>query len=66
LYGAATTWEGLGVIDYAFVPHTDSPGHPETRLVAAVAREYRAHAVNHRTLRDGQAIVVEGDRHELV
>jgi dipeptidase E len=47
------------------VPHVDSPGHPETELVAAVAQFYRDHDVRHRTLRDGQAIVVDGTSSEL-
>jgi dipeptidase E len=66
LYDSAVVWDGLGVLDYAFVPHIDSPGHPETGLVAAVARRYRETGVAHRTLRDGQAIIVDADRTWMV
>ncbi|WP_409055441.1 Type 1 glutamine amidotransferase-like domain-containing protein [Streptomyces sp. SYP-A7185] len=59
-YAAPVVWDGLGVLDFAFVPHVDSPGHPETEAVAVVAAGYRAAGVPHRTLRDGQALVIDG------
>jgi dipeptidase E len=59
-YGLPPVWDGLGLIDYAFVPHVDSPGHPETEQMAVVTEHYRRDGVPHRTLRDGQALVVEG------
>jgi dipeptidase E len=65
-YGSAPVWEGLGLIDYAFVPHVDSPGHPETEQMAVVTEHYRRDDVPHRTLRDGQALVVEGGITTLV
>jgi dipeptidase E len=65
-YDAPVVWSGLGLLDYAIVPHVNSPGHPETELVAVVARYYREQGVPHTTLRDGQALVVEGDVTSLV
>ncbi len=65
-YDAPVIWSGLGLLDYAIVPHLNSPGHPETELVAVVARHYREHGVPHKTLRDGQALVVEGGVTTLV
>jgi dipeptidase E len=32
-YGDPPVWDGLGVLDYALVPHVDSPGHPETEVI---------------------------------
>ncbi|WP_165949083.1 Type 1 glutamine amidotransferase-like domain-containing protein [Kribbella turkmenica] len=58
-------WDGLGVLDHAFVPHLDSPGHPETELVAKVAGLYDRTGVAYVPMRDGQALVVDGDRREL-
>jgi dipeptidase E len=66
VYGAPPIWEGLGLLGYAFVPHVDSPGHPETDGMAVVVDHYREQGVPHRTLRDGQALVVEGDTTTLV
>lgn len=59
-YGEPALWEGLGVLDHAVVPHIDSPGHPETELCGIVAANYRADGTAHRTLRDGQALVIDG------
>ena len=57
-YGVPPIWAGLGLIEYAFVPHVDSPEHPETEACGRLAEHYRATGVAHRTLRDGEAIVV--------
>lgn len=59
-YGAEARFDGLAVLDYVVVPHIDSPGHPETEILGAVADRYRSQGVAHRTLRDGQAIVING------
>ncbi|HEY7485850.1 MAG TPA: Type 1 glutamine amidotransferase-like domain-containing protein [Streptosporangiaceae bacterium] len=59
-YGDPPIWDGLGLLDYALVPHVDSPGHPETEILSTVAARYRAEGVAHRPLRDGQALVVDG------
>ncbi|MEU4601689.1 Type 1 glutamine amidotransferase-like domain-containing protein [Kribbella sp. NPDC023972] len=60
------SWEGLGVLDHAIVPHLDSPGHPETDLVAEVADLYDRTGVRYLGMRDGQALVIDGDHRELV
>jgi dipeptidase E len=60
-YGTEVVWDGLGLIDFAFVPHVDSPEHPETDALGEVAEEYRRVGVPHRTLRDGEVIVVDGE-----
>ncbi|MEV5706319.1 Type 1 glutamine amidotransferase-like domain-containing protein [Actinoallomurus sp. NPDC052274] len=59
-YGEPPIWEGLGVLDHAVVPHVDSPGHPESDVLTALAARYRADGVAHRALRDGQALVIDG------
>ena len=59
-------WDGLGVLDHAIVPHLDSPGHPETELLAKVADLYDRTGVRIVPLRDGQALVIDGDDRELV
>jgi dipeptidase E len=65
-YGAEPIWDGLGLLDAAFVPHYQSPGHPESAGLGAVADAYRAQGIPHRTLRDGQALVVTGATTVLV
>jgi len=53
-------WDGLGVLDFAIVPHVGSPGHPESEALTALAARYRAEGVAHRALRDGEALVIDG------
>jgi dipeptidase E len=59
-YARPPVWDGLQILDYVIVPHVDSPDHPETERCGAIANRYRAEGIPHRTLRDGQAIVVDG------
>jgi dipeptidase E len=59
--GADVVWDGLGVLDRAFVPHWNSPGHPETELIDDVVAGYDADRTPHWKLRDGQVLVVDGD-----
>lgn len=58
-YGAQARFDGLAVLDYVVVPHIDSPGHPETEILGTVADHYRFQGIAHRTLRDGEAIVID-------
>jgi dipeptidase E len=60
VYGAEPVWEGLGLLAEAFVPHVQSPGHPETDAMNGVVARHRAKGVAYLTLRDGQALVVNG------
>lgn len=59
-YDAPARFDGLALLDYVVVPHVESPGHPESDVLTTLAGHYRAHGVAHRTLRDGQAIVING------
>jgi dipeptidase E len=65
-YGTEPVMRGLGVLDHAVVPHVDSPDHPESAVLGEVAASYRASGTAHVTLRDGQALVVDGDERYVV
>ena len=52
--------DGLAVLDYTIVPHVNSPDHPESEALGLVAERYRATGVPHRTLRDGEVLLIEG------
>ncbi|MEZ0093024.1 Type 1 glutamine amidotransferase-like domain-containing protein [Streptacidiphilus sp. EB129] len=65
-WGDEPVWDGLGILDHAFVPHIDSPGHFETEMCGVVAEHYRTDGTPHRTLRDGQALVVDGDLARII
>jgi dipeptidase E len=51
---------GLGLLDRPFVPHVDSPGHPETLACDEVAATYHSRGEQHWALRDGEVLVVDG------
>lgn len=57
-YGEAR-FDGLGVLDRPVVPHLDSPGHPESNLLAEVARRYAMADQPYWGLRDGQVLIVD-------
>jgi len=60
IYGEPPIWDGLNILDFAFVPHVDSPGHHETEAMNLVVEYYRAAGIPYRTLRDGEVLVVDG------
>jgi dipeptidase E len=66
IYGSQPVWDGLVLLDEAFVPHYQSPGHPETAAIGQVAERYRAAGIPHRTLRDGQALLINGGETAIV
>ncbi|WP_037915437.1 Type 1 glutamine amidotransferase-like domain-containing protein [Actinacidiphila yeochonensis] len=65
-WGDEPVWDGLGILDHAFVPHVDSPCHPGTEVCERVAERYRADHIPHRTLRDGQVLVIDGDESGII
>lgn len=65
LYDADPQWDGLGVLDYCIVPHVDSPEHPESAACDRVAEHYRTSGIAHRTLRDGDVLVVDGETEQI-
>ena len=57
-YGQETAapWRGLGLLDYAFVPHFDSD-HPESTDIDNLINYYEKRRTVFRALRDGEVIV---------
>jgi dipeptidase E len=53
-----TLWDGLGIIDYTFLPHFKSD-HPESALVDKLLQYCEEHNLPYKALRDGEVIVVE-------
>jgi len=56
-YPKETVWEGLGLIDFAFAPHFESPGHPETEAVSREVEYYKQTGTKFRALHDGEVII---------
>lgn len=53
-------WDGLGILPFAIVVHYRS-NHSEAEAVEGELQHYRQNGTPYRTLRDGQALVVDGD-----
>ena len=64
-YDPEVIWEGMGLIDFAIVPHFASD-HPEAQAADRAAAYLAAGAIPHRTLRDGEAILRRGDRIDVI
>lgn len=53
-----TIWEGLGILDYMFLPHYDS-NHSESEDIAKEVEYCKNNNVPYKTLRDGEVIILE-------
>lgn len=51
-------WDGLGFVDFAFMPHWKSD-HPESAGVDQEIAYCEAHHIPYRAVRDGQVIIIE-------
>ncbi len=51
-------WEGLGLIDYAFLPHFDSD-HPESADIDKEVAYCTENKIPFKTVRDGEVVLVE-------
>ncbi len=58
-YDSAIIWEGLGLVDYAIVPHFETPGHPETEAADKQASFLIKQGRECKTLHDGEVIISE-------
>lgn len=60
-YAPPPTWEGLGLIDFAIVPHYKS-AHPEAAAAERLVRHLAQRRIPFRALRDGEVVVWTGAR----
>jgi dipeptidase E len=61
---ARPIWDGLGLVEFSIVPHHRCD-HPESARIDSLVAHLEQHAMPHRTLRDGEAIVVR-ENHVLL
>lgn len=59
-YDEMIIWDGLDVLPYAIAPHYQSD-HPESTAIESLVAHYTEQQVPFKTLRDGQAIVINGE-----
>ena len=58
-YNSEIVWDGLSIIDFAFAPHFESPGHPETDAVSKEVEHYQKTGVKYKALHDGEVIIIK-------
>jgi dipeptidase E len=64
-YDPAIIWECLGVLPYAIAPHYKSD-HPESPATDNLVQYYIDNHMPFKTLHDGGAIVMNGEREEIL
>ncbi|MDO8593077.1 MAG: Type 1 glutamine amidotransferase-like domain-containing protein [bacterium] len=64
-YEPEILWDGLGFIDFAVAVHYKSD-HPESHLTDKEVEYYQANHIPYKTLKDGQALIKQGDEIRIV
>lgn len=64
-YDKKVIWEGLGLLKYAIAPHYKSD-HPESEDIDKCVEYFKTNNIPYKTLRDGDAIVINGDSEEII
>lgn len=64
-YDKEVIWSGLGLLDYAVAPHYRSD-HPESEDIEKCVEYFKANNIPYKTLRDGEAIIINGDQETLL
>lgn len=64
-YDQEIIWDGLGLVDYSIVPHYKSD-HPESAVLDETAYFLEDRGMPHKTLRDGEALLVVDDQVEFL
>lgn len=64
-YEKDVVWEGLDVLGYAIAPHYKS-NHPESADIDKCVAYFQENNIAYKTLRDGEAIVINGDEEKII
>ena len=64
-YNVEIIWDGLGIINYAFAPHYRSD-HPESVDIEKMVKYYEKNKILYKTLHDGEAVLINGDKEEMI
>jgi len=64
-YAPEFNWDGLGLIDYSIAVHYRSD-HPESAMVEKEVEYLENNNIPYKTLSDGEVIIVDGDREEVL
>ena len=64
-YQSETIWDGLGLLPYSIAPHYRSD-HYESDAIEDVVEYFETHKMPYKTLRDGEALLIDGDKETLL
>lgn len=64
-YDETVIWDGLGILDYMIAPHYKS-NHPESTDIDLSINYFEYNYIQYKTLRDGEAVVIDGDEEFIV
>ena len=64
-YNPNIIWDGLGVLNYTIAPHYKSD-HPESADIDKVVAYFQENDIPFKTLRDGEAIVINGSDKRVI
>ena len=64
-YEKETIWEGLGLIDFYLAVHYKSD-HPESAMVDKEVEFCEKNNIPYKTLRDGEVLIINGDKMEII
>ena len=60
VYKIETIWEGVGIIDFVFVPHFESDHH-ESEVTNHEVEYYKKNNIKYKTLHDGEVLILNTD-----
>jgi dipeptidase E len=64
-YDPEIVWDGLALVPFALAVHFKSD-HPESKLVDREIAFYEKSGIPYRTLRDGEALVIDGAQQRII
>jgi len=64
-YNKEVVWEGLGLVNFTIAPHYRSH-HPESEMIEDVVKYCEEHSIPYRGIRDGDVVIVNNGRIEIL
>jgi dipeptidase E len=64
-YPGNFSWNGMNILDYMIIPHYKSD-HPESVRIDNVIEFLEENNMPYKTIRDGQALIIEGSKEEII
>lgn len=64
-YKADFSWNGMNLVSYSIAPHYQSD-HQESQAVEKLVQYFEEKKMPYKKLRDGEVIVVEGDKERII